>query len=104
MKIGDTFATQLTWSAWTAIDERTCEITPSPYQSTCSRTGQARLVYVTTEGYIGSYTIRRTTQFEGGTRSLDCVVDEPICMDAGDGRQVTAVQWIEVCTSHYFLA
>jgi hypothetical protein len=24
------------------------------------------------------------------------VIDEPVCIDPGDGRQVTAVQWIEV--------
>jgi hypothetical protein len=53
-------------------------------------------MYVTTEGFIGSYTIRRTTHTQNGTiRSLDCVIEDPSCIDPGDGRQVTGVQWIE---------
>jgi hypothetical protein len=31
------------------------------------------------------------------------VIDEPVCIDAGDGRQVTAVQWIEVGVLLQFL-
>jgi hypothetical protein len=55
---------------------------------------------VTTEGVVGCYTIRRTiSKAEGGNVKLDCVVDDPISVDTGDGRQVTAVQWLEVSCS-----
>jgi hypothetical protein len=57
---------------------------------------QARLAYVTPDGLVGCITVCRTYSIEGDKQTLDCVVEQPVRVDAADRRQITALQWIDV--------